>query len=104
MQPNENDEVINLEELAKAGKEVPRATRYRIRVDKTQVVVDGPTITGAQILTVAGKVPPERFRLDQKFRDGSIRKVELTQVVDLTSPGLERFFTIPLDQTEGNAR
>jgi hypothetical protein len=47
-------------------------------------------------------VPPERYRLDQKLRDGTIKKIELNDVVDLTLPGLERFMTIPLDQTEGS--
>jgi hypothetical protein len=96
------DEVIEVEELARAGKPVPKATRYRIRVDREVFIVDGPTITGRQILTVAGKVPPERYRLDQKLRDGTIKKIELNDVVDLTLPGLERFMTIPLDQTEGS--
>ncbi len=95
------DDVIDVEELAKAGKTVPRATRYRIRVDKTVIVVDGPTITGREILSKAGRVPPERYQLDQKMRDGSLRKIGLNDVVDLTTPGIERFMTIPLDQTEG---
>jgi hypothetical protein len=104
MDEHQTDDVIDVEELAKAGTPVPRGARYRIRVDKTVFVVDGPTITGREILVKAGRVPPERYRLDQKFRDGSTKKIELNDVVDLTTPGIERFMTIPLDQTEGAFR
>jgi hypothetical protein len=98
------DDVIDIEELAKAGKPVPRGTRYRIRVDKTVIVVDGPTITGKEILTKAGRVPPEKYQLDEKLSGGSVKRIALGDVVDLTSPGIERFLTIPLDQTEGEGR
>lgn len=101
MDQGQTDDVIDVEELAKAGKPIPRGTRYRIRVDRTVIVVDGPTITGREILMKAGRVPPERYQLDQKMRNGSIKKIGLNDVVDLTSPGIERFMTIPLDQTEG---
>jgi len=94
-------EVIDIELFARKGERPPVGRKYRIRVDKTVLVVDGPTITGRQILELAGRVPPERYRLDEKLRGGETRKIELTDVVDLTEPGVERFMTIPLDQTEG---
>lgn len=96
-----NDQAIDIEQHARAGEAPPAGRRYRIRVDKTVIVVDGPTITGRQILEAAERVPPERYRLDQKFRGGETKKIELDTVVDLSTPGLERFMTIPLDQTEG---
>ena len=43
------------------------------------------------------------FRLDEKLVGGRTVKIELDQVVDLTAPGVERFMTLPLDQTEGCA-
>jgi hypothetical protein len=94
-------EPVDIEAFARRGERPPRARRYRIRVDKTVVVVNGPTITGRQILEAAGRIPVERYRLDQKLRGGETRKIELDTVVDLTTPGLERFMTIPMDQTEG---
>ena len=102
--PNANgdlEEPIDLESYARRGESPPKAKRYKIRVDKTIVVVNGPAITGRQILEAAGRIPPERYRLDQKLRGGETRKIELTTVVDLSVPGIERFMTIPLDQTEG---
>jgi hypothetical protein len=97
-----SEDVVDVEAHAKTGKPVPKAARYRIRVDKTVIVVDGPTITGSEILSKAGRVPPERYQLDQKMRDGSVKKIGLNDVVDLTTPGIERFITLPLDQTEGD--
>lgn len=97
------DAVADLEALAKKGEDPPREGPYRIRVDRTHIVVEQARLTGREILTLAGKAPPERFRLDMKKRGGDTVKVELTDVVDLSAPGIERFMTIPLDQTEGAA-
>lgn len=101
IQTNEDVEVIDVESYAKSGRNPPAGQQYRIRVDKIEIVVTTSTITGREILTRAGKIPPERFRLDQKLVGGRTEKIELDQVVDLTTPGVERFMTLPLDQTEG---
>lgn len=97
-----NEDVIDVEAYAKAGRTPPKGRRYRIRVDKQLIVVPTETVTGREILRLAGKQPPERFRLDQKLTGGKTVKIELTQVVDLATPGVERFMTLPLDQTEGS--
>jgi hypothetical protein len=94
-------EIIDVEEYAKKGELPPKGTQYRIRVDKEHYVVDVHEMTGREILLKAGKNPPERFRLDQKLKGGATQKIDLTDVVDFTTPGLERFMTLPLDQTEG---
>ena len=96
-------EAIDIEAFARKGERPPKGKKYRIRVDKTILVVEGSTITGRQILELAKRLPPERYRLDQKLRGGETRKIELDTVVDLTTPGLERFMSIPLDQTEGGS-
>ena len=38
---------------------------------------------------------------DQKFRGGAVHPVGLDETVVFTTPGIERFMTLPLDQTEG---
>jgi hypothetical protein len=58
-------------------------------------------MTGREILILAGKTPPERFQLNQRFKGGRVVKVGYDQKVCFTEPGIERFMTIPLDQTEG---
>ena len=50
----------------------------------------------------------ERFRLSechssisQKLHGGQVKTIGLDEVADFTCPGVERFMTLPLDQTEG---
>ncbi|WP_292933164.1 multiubiquitin domain-containing protein [Noviherbaspirillum sp.] len=97
------EEVIDLETYAKAKKPVPPGKRYQIKIDKQQYVAPAPTMTGREILTLAGKVPVEKFILQQK--NGShVHRVGLEDVVDFTQPGIERFMTIPNEVTEGEGR
>lgn len=95
------EEIIDIEQHSKEGKEVPEAKSYRIRIDRTHHEVEVPQMTGRELLTLAGKNPPDRFSLHQKLRGGETSKVSLDEVVNFTAPGLERFMTLPLDQTEG---
>ena len=93
--------VIDIEEYVKEGKKVPSGQKYKIRIDKERYEVDKQVITGRELLVLAGKTPPERYRLDMKFPGGRTEKIELDQTVDLASHGVERFVTLPLDATEG---
>ncbi len=95
------DALIELEEYAKQDKVPPKSKRYLIRIDKTKYEVNVTEMTGRQLLELAGKKPPENFLLSQKFRGGATKKIELVDIVDFTTPGIERFMTLPLDQTEG---
>jgi len=94
-------EIIDIEQYAKDGKEIPQAKHYRIRIDKEHYVLDVPEMTGRDLLNLAGKIPPERFALYQKLHGGQPKKVELDEIADFRTPGVERFMTLPLDQTEG---
>lgn len=95
------DVVIDIEEHCKSGRPTPHAARYAIRIDKTKYEVSAPTLTGRELLTLAGKQPVERFAIYQKVKGGGTVRIALDQTVDLRAPGLERFVTLPLDQTEG---
>lgn len=92
---------IDLEEYAKNGKLIPEQGPYKIRIDKEKYVVDVPMMTGRQLLELAGKNPPEQYAVFQRIKDGQTKKIELDQTVDVRTPGIERFMTLPLDQTEG---
>lgn len=94
-------EVIDLEEFAKANKQVPKEQNYKFRVDKTEITVSQETITGREILTLANK-DPRKFLLQQKIK-GQVIRIGLDDSVDLTAPGVERFMTIPNEVTEGEA-
>jgi len=95
------EELVDIEEYSKTGKKPPKAKRYVIKIDKEKYTVSKPSMTGREILVLAGKNPPERFQLNQKFRGGHVEPIRLDQVVDFTQSGVEKFTTIPLDQNEG---
>jgi hypothetical protein len=100
---NEVDE-IEIEEFVKKGngkERPPKAKRYIIRVDKTKFTVEVPSMTGREILTLAGKTPPEQYKLTQKMHGGAGKTIGLDDVADFREPGVERFMTLKRDQTEG---
>lgn len=99
--PDVEIEEADLEQLAKAGRPVPKARRYRIRVDDSHYTTDKPKMTGREILFLAGKNPPESFILTQKLRGGRLVTIGLDDVVDFTTPGIERFTTLPREVQEG---
>ena len=51
------DEIIDLEEWAKADRKPRRAKGYRIRIDKEYKVVEVHSMTGRQILALVVKTP-----------------------------------------------
>jgi Multiubiquitin len=93
-------EEVDVEEYVKAGTPIPRAHRYRIRIDRDTFVVTVPSMTGREILAVAGKTP-EQYLLRQRLRGGVVLPVEPDAVVSFVEPGVERFMTLPKDTTEG---
>jgi hypothetical protein len=94
-------EVIEIEEYGRKNQKPPRARRYVIRIDREKHTVNVSHMTGRELLKLAAKVPPERFTISQKLNGGMARTVGLDEQVDFTAPGVERFMTLPLDQTEG---
>lgn len=95
------EDVVDIEAYARAGRAVPHARLYRVRIDKKSFEFDIANPTGRQILEKAGKVPAENYILRQIMRGGQAEKVGLDQHVDLTRPGVERFKTIPRDVNDG---
>lgn len=100
-QTNEVDDIIDLEEYAKQNRKPPRARRYRIRIDKKHYVVEVPAMTGRELLNLAGKTPATNFMISQKFQSGEAKKLGYDEKADFTQAGVERFMTLPLDQTDG---
>lgn len=91
---------VDVEELVKQGKRVPRAKRYRIRIDKERFVVTTPFITKAELLSLVGKTA-DKWRIHQKLRGGQMDEVTDSEKVDLRERGVERFVTMELAQTDG---
>lgn len=94
------EEFIDIEEFAKANKPVPKGEKYKIKVDREKYQTKEECLTGQEILELAGKIPFNRYQLNQKSR-GIVKKIGYNEKVDFTVPGIERFMTLPLDQTEG---
>jgi len=96
-------EEIELEEFAQKnhGHPVPKARRYVIRVDKVKYTVHTHSMTGQQILELAGKAPASDYKLTQMLHGGAAETIKLEACVDFTAPGIERFMTMKLDQSEG---
>ena len=94
-------EEIDLEQHARSGHKPVRAKRYRIRVDDRYFVVHQHSMTGREILQLAGKVPPDAFILTEKTRGGGLRTVDLNDIVEFCKHGLERFTTLPRQVQEG---
>lgn len=95
-------EELDVEEFAgRSQARKPRAKTYIIRVDKTQFKVAQSGMTGRAILSLASKLPPEEYRLKQKLHGGEMRTVGLDESVDFRAPGVERFVTLKLENTEG---
>jgi len=103
--PTQNDEVLDqtadLEEYARRGEKPPRCRRYRIKIDRKPFIVEQPIITGREVLELAGLTPPENYTLRVTVAGQRPEKVGLDDTVDLTRKGVERFKSMPRDQTEG---
>lgn len=92
-------ESIDLQQYAKEGKKVPPVGPYKIRINKDFFDWPQSTITGAEILKLANKDTAKNAAY--QFVRGKPKRVMPDERVDLTEPGVERFETLPLDQTEG---
>lgn len=81
----------------------PRAMQqeYKIQIDKDFVEVPVSRLTGRELLEYAGKKPAENYAIYLKVKGGQPKRIGLEEKVDLSQPGVERFVTLPLDQTDG---
>lgn len=95
------DEIIEIEIFVKENREIPRAKGYVIRVDKQKIVVHQHELSGRQILELANKTPSDNYILREIFAGGRSEVVGLDQIVNLHHHRVEKFKTLPRDQTEG---
>jgi len=84
-----------------AEERLSKPRTFKIEIDKKHYETQNPKPTGAELLTLAGKTPPEQFALYLRVKGNQPERIGLADHVDLTEPGVERFVTLPLDQTEG---
>lgn len=87
------DEVVDIEIYVREKKRIPLARAYRIRIDKVYHTVEQPSLKARDLLTLAGKLPPEKYVLRQ-IVNGRPVKLELDDIVDFRAPGVEKFKTM----------
>ncbi|ACV25476.1 multiubiquitin domain-containing protein [Kangiella koreensis] len=75
-------------------------SQWRFRVDKNNFTVDSPSITGREILIMAGKTPVEQYLLILSGH-GQPKEISLDEKIDLSQPGIERFRTLERECREG---
>jgi len=74
---------------------------FRIKINRQVYEVPNSHYTGRLLLELAGLTPVEDYAIYQKMADHSSKKIEYDEVVDLSIPGVERFYTMKLNLTEG---
>ena len=95
---------MSKDDSTSAGKGGPQGhpeKSFKVQIDKEIFEVTSPNQTARSLLTIAGKVPAENFALYKKGKGGQPERIPLDEEIDLNDPGIERFVTLPLDQTEG---
>lgn len=95
------EEIADLEDYARRGEQPPHCRGYRFKVNGETFETRQRILTGREVLTLAGLLPPEKFTLRVKVAGQRPEKVELDEKVDLRKPGIEKFKALPRDQTEG---
>lgn len=93
-------ELVDIEEYAKRGESPPHAHQYKFRVDDQYYTTPKAELTGREILAFAEKTP-EAYQLRERLRGGRVMAIALDEIVDLRGHGVERFMTIPRENTDG---
>lgn len=91
---------VEIESYGRENRKLPAARRYVIRIDKKAYTVEQRLISGLELLNLAGK-DPARHKLYQKLHGGQLKEIRPDEQVDLAAQGIERFQTVPLNETEG---
>ncbi len=99
--PPASDDAIDLEECGKNDRRPPKGHKYRIRIDGDKHTVDSAEITGAGILALVEKRDDE-WSLNQKLHGGKRERIEASDQVDLSRPGIERFETVRRQAQQGH--
>jgi hypothetical protein len=84
-------EIVEIEEYVREGRPVPKAHKYRYRVNKQPFETEKEEISREDILTKAGLTPVDDYRLRKKRRHGPPEEVKPHEIVHLRDHGVERF-------------
>jgi len=70
--------------------------KFKFFVNDTKFEVDQRSMTGAQIKAVAGVDLSFELFLEEPGADRPDRKINDSDSVDLSAPGVEKFYTVPV--------
>jgi hypothetical protein len=94
-------ELIDIEEHILAGTPIPKARKYRYRVNKKHYETEHEEITREQILEKAGMVPVTKYRLFEKKKDQPPVEITPGITVHLRKHGIERFIAQECEVQDG---
>lgn len=81
-------------------EKTPKGHTYKIKVDKSLFETNVESLSGREILELAG-YKPEDYYLKQILKGNSPVDVKMDQIINVIDPGLERFVTIPKEASDG---
>lgn len=87
----ENLEIVVIEEYVREGRPVPRARKYKYRVNKKEFISESEEITREQVLERAGFTPVADYRLRLKRRYGPPEEIKPGTILHLRLHEIERF-------------
>lgn len=104
MVPNAQENIEDIAEAARAGRQVRSHGPYRVLFGNSQLeyrpgVVHDPVPTGRQLLEVAGALPIEEHLVFQLLRTGMLEELRPDETTDLRQKGLERFLVFRNDRS-----
>ncbi len=99
--PVSDDNIIDTEECAKHNKKPPKKQdKYKIKIDGQKYIAPAWQLSGKEILKLANK-EWQQFSLQQKFKGGERKVIGPESKVDFSTPGVERFETVPKEAQQG---
>jgi hypothetical protein len=104
MVPNAQENIEDIAEAARAGRQVRSHGPYRVLFGNAQLeyrpgVVHDPVPTGRQLLEVAGALPIEEHLVFQLLRTGMLEELRPDETTDLRQKGVERFLVFRNDRS-----
>ena len=104
MVPNTQENVEDIAESAKLGRDVRPHGPYRILFGNAQLesrpaIIPDPVPTGRQLLEAAAALPVEEHLVFQLLRSGLLEELRPDETTDLRKNGVERFLVFRNDRS-----
>jgi Multiubiquitin len=71
---------------------------FELRLDNRTYDIADPVLTGQQLLDLANKRPSDQYLVYQLLQNGQFEGIRLDELVDLRTPGIEKFMILESDR------